>query len=121
MSTCCAIFWAGQVLIASKSASFRRYYGKERTSRASLKWVNEKNVEWHYIASDKPQQNAFIASFTGSLRDELRNEEWFDSFDDARRKLSLSRYDYYQVRPHSSQRNKAPDETRRTLEEIEGS
>ncbi len=41
--------------------------------------------------------------------------------DDARRKSALWRYDYYQVRPHSSQRNKAPDETRRTLEEIEGS
>jgi len=102
MITCCAILWAGQALIASKSASVRRYDGTERTNRASLKWVNEKNVEWHYIASDKPQQNAFIASFTGSLRDELRNEEWFDSFDDARRKLSLWRYDYYQVRPHSS-------------------
>jgi putative transposase len=56
-----------------------------------------------------------------SLRDEWRNEEWFDSLDDARRKLSLWRYDYYQVRPHSSQGNKAPDETRRTLEKIEGS
>jgi len=121
MITCCAILWAGQALIASKSASVRRYDGTERTSRASLKWVNEKNVERHYIASDKPQQNAFIASFTGSLRDELRNEEWFDSLDDARRKLALWRYDYYQVRPHSSQRNKAPDERRRTLEEIEGS
>jgi putative transposase len=83
--------------------------------------VNEKNVEWHYIASDKPQQIASIASFAGSLRDEWRNEEWFDSLDDARRKFSLWRYDYYQVRPHSSQGNKAPDETRRTLEEIEGS
>ena len=121
MITCCAILWAGQALIASKSASVRRYDGAERTSRASLKWLNEKNVEWHYIASYKPQQNAFIASFNGSLRDELRNEEWFDSLDDARRKLALWRYDYYQVRPHSSQRNKAPDERRRTLEEIEGS
>ena len=83
--------------------------------------MNEKNVEWHYIASDKPQQIASIAAFAGSLRDEWRNEEWFDSLDDARRKLSLWRYDYYQVRPHSSQGNKAPDETRRTLEEIEGS
>ena len=78
MITCCAILWAGQALIASKSASVRRYDGTERTSRASLKWVNEKNVERHYIASDKSQQNAFIASFIGSLRDELRNEEWFD-------------------------------------------
>ena len=33
----------------------------------------------------KPQQNAFIESFNGSLRDELLNEEIFDSLDDARR------------------------------------
>ena len=46
----------------------------------------------------KPQQNgfieSFIESFNGSLRDELLNEEIFDTLDDARRKLALWRYDY---------------------------
>lgn len=37
----------------------------------------------------KPQQNAFIESFNRSLRDELLNEELFDSLDDTRRKLPL--------------------------------
>jgi hypothetical protein len=36
-------------------------------------------------------------SFNGSLRDELLNEEIFDSLDDARRKLALWRYDYKPV------------------------
>jgi len=49
------------------------------------------------------------------------NEEWFDSLDDARKKLALWRYDYNQVRPHSSLGNQAPVEARRALEQSEGS
>ena len=52
---------------------------------------------------------------------ELLNEEMFDSLDDARRKLALWRYDYNQVRPHSSLENQTPVEARRTLELFEGS
>jgi putative transposase len=43
----------------------------------------------HYIDPGKPQQNAFIESFNGSLRDEFLNEEMFDSLEDARQKLAL--------------------------------
>ena len=50
-------------------------------------------MDWHDIDPGKPQQNAFIESFNGSLRDECLNEEMFDSLDDARRKLVLWRYD----------------------------
>jgi putative transposase len=89
--------------------------GTEFTSRAILKWAGENAVPWHYIDPGKPVQNAFIESFNGSLRDELLNEEIFDSLDDARRKLALWRYDYNTVRPHSSLGNKTPAETRRAL------
>ena len=65
--------------------------GTEFTSRAILQWANENDIEWHYIDPGKPQQNAFIESFNGSLRDELLNEEIFDSLDDARRKLACRR------------------------------
>ncbi len=78
-------------------------------------------MEWHYIDPCKPQQNAFIGSFNGSLRDELLNEEMFDSLGDARRKLALWRYDYNHVRPHSSLGNQTPAEARRSLEQFEGS
>jgi putative transposase len=77
-------------------------------------------VEWHYIDPGKPQQNAFIESFNGSLRDECLNEEIFDSLADARRKLALWRYDYNNVRPHSSLGGRAPAEARRALELTEG-
>ena len=95
--------------------------GTEFTSRAILKWANDNGVDWHYIDPGKPQQNAFIESFNGSLRDEFLNEEMFDSLEDARRKLALWRYDYNNVRPHSSLGNQTPAEARRTLEQFEGS
>lgn len=90
--------------------------GTELTSRAILRWADENGVDWHYIDPGKPQQNAFIESFNGSLRDELLNEELFDNLDDARRKLALWRYDYNNVRPHSSLGNQTPANARRTLE-----
>ena len=40
--------------------------GSELTGRAMLAWQNQADVTWHYIAPDKPQQNAFIESFTGA-------------------------------------------------------
>ena len=95
--------------------------GTEFTSRAILKWADKNGVPWHYIDPGKPQQNAFIESFNGSLRDELLIEEIVDTLDDARRKLALWRYDYNAVRPHSSLGNQTPLEARRTLEQFEGS
>ena len=44
--------------------------GTEFTSRAILKWAGDNKVDWHYIDPGKPQQNGFIESFNGSLRDE---------------------------------------------------
>ena len=102
----------------------RQYCQRQRDrvhQPAILKWANDNNVEWHYIDPGKPQQNAFIESFNGSLRDELLNEEMFDNLDDVRRKLALWRYNYNNVRPHSSLGNQTPAEARRTLEQFEGS
>ncbi|SFQ14752.1 Integrase core domain-containing protein [Tranquillimonas alkanivorans] len=62
-----------------------------------------------------------VFAINGSLRDELLNEEIFDTLDDARRKLALWRYDYNAVRPHSSLGNQTPLAARRTLEQFEGS
>lgn len=95
--------------------------GTEFTSRAILQWANEAQVNWHYIAPGKPQQNAFIESFNGSLRDECLNEELFDTLEEARRKLALWRYDYNHVRPHSSLNNQAPKQARLALELNAGS
>ena len=39
--------------------------GTEFTSMAILRWSQEVQVDWHYIAPGKPQQNAFIRRPTG--------------------------------------------------------
>src|SRR3546814_16507804 len=49
--------------------------GTELTSLAILRWTQERPVEWHYIAPGKPQQNGYVESFNGRLRDECRSEE----------------------------------------------
>ena len=82
--------------------------GTELTSMAILRWSQQSGVEWHYIAPGKPQQNAFIESFNGRLRDELLNETLFSSLAHARVVLAEWRHDYNTVRPHSSLGNLPP-------------
>jgi putative transposase len=82
--------------------------GTELTSMTILRWSQEQRVEWHYIAPGKPQQNAFIESFNGRLRDELLNETLFASLAHAREALSHWRIDYNTVRPHSGLGNLTP-------------
>ena len=55
-------------------------------------------MEWHYIAPGKPQQNAFIESFNGRLRDELLNETLFGSLSHAREALAIWKNNYNTVR-----------------------
>jgi putative transposase len=75
--------------------------GTELTSNTILNWADETGVGWHYIAPGKPQQNGFIESFNGRLRDELLNETLFRSLPHARAALEAWRYDYNEKRPHS--------------------
>src|ERR1700689_3559386 len=82
--------------------------GTELTGMAVLRWSQQTRVEWHYISPGKPQQNAFIESFNGRLRDELLNETLFVSLAHARAALDAWRDDYNTVRPHSSLGNLPP-------------
>lgn len=86
--------------------------GTELTSMAILKWSSGSGVSWHYIQPGKPQQNAFVESFNGRLRDELLNETLFSSLDEVRDLLADWRDDYNRVRPHSALANKTPQEFR---------
>ncbi|MCH2456734.1 MULTISPECIES: IS3 family transposase [Henriciella] len=94
--------------------------GTELTSRAILEWQNETGIAWHYIAPGKPQQNGFVESFNGKLRDECLNEEVFDSLSHARKVLGRWRHDYNHHRPHSSLGGLTPA-ARRSLELVGGS
>jgi putative transposase len=87
--------------------------GPELTSRAVLAWTNRAGLDWHYIVPGKPQQNAFVESFIGRLRDELLNEEIFENLTHARQLLERWRLDYNHVRPHSAHAGLPPAQARR--------
>jgi putative transposase len=75
-----------------------------------LRWCQEMQIEWHYIAPGKPTQNAFIESFNARLRDELLNETLFTSLAQVRSVLADWRHDYNDFRPHSALGNLTPTE-----------
>ena len=86
--------------------------GTEMTSRAILEWTNRTGVAWHYIAPGKPQQNGFVESFNGRLRDECLNEEVFATLAEARAVIERWRIDYNHVRPHSAHGGLTPEAVR---------
>ena len=63
-----------------------------------------------------PQQNAFVESFNGRLRDELLNETLFTTLAQARTALAAWRIDYNTVRPHSGLGGRTPAEAARPTE-----
>lgn len=87
--------------------------GTEMTSRAILEWTNRTGVAWHYIAPGKPQQNGFVDSFNGRLRDECLNEELFTTLAEARVVIERWRIDYNPHRLHSSLGYISPAEAER--------
>ena len=82
------------------------------TSRAILEWTNRIGVAWHYIAPGKPQQNGFVESFNGLLRDECLNEEVLAHLAEARTIIERWRLDDNLVRPHSAHGGLTPDAVR---------
>lgn len=86
--------------------------GTELTSSAVLIWSQDRGVGWHYIAPGKPQQNAFVESFNGKLRDECLNETLFSSVRQARLILADWQQDYNEVRPHSGLGGRTPASVR---------
>jgi putative transposase len=76
--------------------------GTELTSNAMLRWAEDNHVEWHYIAPGKRQQNGFMESFNGKLRDECLNEHVFASLAEARRIIEAWRIDYNRALQHPS-------------------
>ncbi len=94
--------------------------GTEFTSNAILAWADKTCIGWHYIAPGKPQQNGFIESFNGRLRDELLNETLFRSLPHARAVLEAWRRDYNEERPHSKLGWMTPRDFARTITETTG-
>ena len=108
------------VVVRGRPAMIVSDNGTELTSMTILRWSQEQAIEWHYIAPGKPQQNAFIESFNGRLRDELLNETLFTSLAHAREALSIWMEDYNTTRPHSALGNLAPaDYAKRSASDVQ--
>lgn len=73
--------------------------GKEFCGRAMLTWAHEHSVTLRLIEPGKPNQNAYVESFNGRLRDECLNEHWFISLDNARELIETWRQEYNYRRP----------------------
>lgn len=76
--------------------------GTELTSHAILGWQEERGVQWHYVAPGKPQQNGFVESLNGRLRDECLNEHLFRNLPGAKTIIEAWRVYYNTCRPHTS-------------------
>jgi len=73
--------------------------GKEFCGKAMLTWAHERGVQLRLIEPGKPNQNAYIESFNGRLRDECLNEHWFPSLLHARAEIERWRREYNEERP----------------------
>jgi len=73
--------------------------GKEFCGRAMLSWCHAHGVKLRLIEPGKPNQNAYIKSFNGRLRDECLNESWFLSLHHARVLIEAWRREYNEERP----------------------
>jgi putative transposase len=89
-------------LAAAATILLRISVAPEFTSMAILRWSQDRQIDWHYIAPGKPMQNGFIESFNGSFRDECLNETVFTSLAEARMRIGAWKDDCNDHRPHSS-------------------
>jgi transposase InsO family protein len=76
--------------------------GKEFCGRVMLTWAHARGVRLFLIEPGKPNQNAYIESFNGRLRDECLNEHWFVSLAHAKAVIESWRREYNEERPKRS-------------------
>lgn len=73
--------------------------GKEFCGKAMVIWAYQQGVQLRLIQPGKPNQNAYVESFNGRLRDECLNEHWFTNLLQARTTIETWRREYNEERP----------------------
>ena len=96
--------------LRGKPQVFRTDNGPEFTGKAMMVWAHRQGIELRLIEPGKPNQNAYVESFNGRLRDECLNVMQFESIEDAIEKIEAWRIDYNDHRPHSSLEHLTPNE-----------
>lgn len=85
-----------------RPAVIRSDAGPEFTCSARLTWSHRNGVTLRLIEPGKPNQNAYVESLNGRLRDECLNEHWFTSLAHARAVIEAWRCEYNEERPKTS-------------------
>jgi transposase InsO family protein len=85
-----------------KPAMIRTDNGPEFTGKSMLTWAHRQSIQLRLIEPGKPNQNAYVESFNGRLRDECLNEHWFTSLAHARAVIEAWRCEYNEERPKKS-------------------
>jgi putative transposase len=73
-------------------------------------WCRFKGANTVFIDPGSPSQNAWIESFNGRLRDDLLNDQQYDSLLEAKVFVEDWRFDYNLNRPHSAHGGLTPVE-----------
>jgi transposase InsO family protein len=73
--------------------------GKEFCGKAMLTWAHDRGIALRLIEPGKPNQNAYIESFNGRLRDECLNEHCFITLTHAQVLIEAWRREYNEERP----------------------
>jgi transposase InsO family protein len=92
--------------------------GKEFCGKAMVTWAYERGVQLRLIEPGKPNQNAYVESFNGRLRDECLNEHWFTSLLQARSVIETWRREYNEERPKKALGGLTPAAYAKQLAEI---
>jgi putative transposase len=77
-----------------RPAVIRSDNGPEFCGKAMLTWAHRTGIALRLIEPGKPNQNAYVESFNGRLRDECLNEHWFTSLAHARSVIETWRREY---------------------------
>jgi transposase InsO family protein len=65
-------------------------------------WLNRLGVKTLFIESGNPWENGYVESFNGKMRDELLNQEFFFTLEEAKTLIARWREEYNHIRPHSA-------------------
>lgn len=98
-----------------KPVVIRSDNGPEFTGKAMLTWAHRHGIALRLIEPGKPNQNAYVESFNGRLRDECLNEHWFMSVAHARALIETWRREYNEERPKRSLGGLTPAEFAKQL------
>lgn len=76
--------------------------GPEFCGKAMLTWAHRNGITLRPVEPGKLNQNAYVESFNGRLRDECLNEHWFTSLEHGRVEIERWRREYNEERPKKS-------------------